>query len=31
MKDCIMLWRCNLRKIKAEKLEFEANKMIETR
>jgi hypothetical protein len=31
MKDCILLWRCNLRKLKSKKLDIEANKMIESR
>lgn len=31
MRDCLMLWRYNLRKMKTQKLEAEANKMIERR
>lgn len=31
MKDCILLWRCNIRKLQSEKLDFESNVMIETR
>lgn len=31
MKDCMILWRCNLRKLKCEKMEEEANVIIDRR
>ena len=30
-KDCLILWRCNLKKLKCEKMEAEASYMIENR
>ena len=31
MKDCMILWRCNLRKLKCERMEQEANAIIDSR